>query len=125
MLWSLAYGHPSYNAPEVKTQDLFPIERKDLSKCDIWAFGLMVWEACLGGQEYTSWLAHHGHGHVDKEDQNPIDPLKLLDCAKQCMPSKQLGTAMFIRLVLHRTIQADPSKRASSVRDLPLYTRWT
>lgn len=114
-----------YNAPEVKTQDLFPIERKDLSKCDIWAFGLMVWEACLGGQEYTSWLAHHGHGHVDKEDQNPIDPLKLLDYAKQCMPAKQLGTAMFIRIVLHRTIQADRSKRASSVRDLPLYTRWT
>ncbi|KAF3807344.1 Serine/threonine-protein kinase ppk21 [Colletotrichum gloeosporioides] len=114
-----------YNAPEVKTQDLFPIERKDLLKCDIWAFGLMVWEACLGGQEYTTWLANHGNGHVDKEDQNPFDPLKLLDYAKQCMPAKQLGTAMFIRIVLHRTIQADPLKRASSVRDLPLYTRWT
>ncbi|KAF4481133.1 Ankyrin repeat domain-containing protein 2 [Colletotrichum fructicola Nara gc5] len=114
-----------YNAPEVKTQDLFPIERRDLLKCDIWAFGLMVWEACLGGQEYTTWLANHGHKHVETIDRNHIDPSKLLDYAKQCMPAKQLGTAMFIRIVLHRTIQADPSKRASSVRDLPLYTRWT
>ncbi|KAF4870074.1 Ankyrin repeat domain-containing protein 2 [Colletotrichum siamense] len=114
-----------YNAPEVKTQDLFPIERRDLLKCDIWAFGLMVWEACLGGQEYTTWLANHGHKHVETIDRNHIDPSKLLDYAKQCMPAKQLGTAMFIRIILHRTIQADPSKRASNVRDLPLYTRWT
>ncbi|KAF4920067.1 Ankyrin repeat domain-containing protein 2 [Colletotrichum viniferum] len=114
-----------YNAPEVKTQDLFPIERRDLLKCDIWAFGLMVWEACLGGQEYTTWLTNHGHKHVETIDRNHIDPSKLLHYAKQCMPAKQLGTAMFIRIVLHRTIQADPSKRASSVRDLPLYTRWT
>jgi Protein tyrosine kinase. len=41
-----------YNAPEVITQRSQPIPEDQLHKCDIWAFGLCVWEILADGHVY-------------------------------------------------------------------------
>lgn len=43
---------PSYNAPEVVKQKQTPIEMENLHKCDIWAYGLLVWEVLANGEIY-------------------------------------------------------------------------
>jgi len=42
----------SYNAPEVARQKQTPIEWENLHKCDIWAYGLLVWEVLANGEIY-------------------------------------------------------------------------
>lgn len=46
-----------YNAPEVSKQKDNPIDRANLHKCDIWAYGLLVWELLADGSIYfkKSW----------------------------------------------------------------------
>jgi hypothetical protein len=46
-----------YNAPEVETQDKYPLSSEGLVKCDIWAFALALWEILDGGNSYfkKSW----------------------------------------------------------------------
>ncbi|PSR83841.1 hypothetical protein BD289DRAFT_483105 [Coniella lustricola] len=45
-------GTAVYNAPEVQHQAANPLSPAELIKSDIWAFGLLVWEACLHGDEF-------------------------------------------------------------------------
>ncbi|KAH8646463.1 hypothetical protein BGZ60DRAFT_570650, partial [Tricladium varicosporioides] len=48
------YGTLLYNAPEVQLQEVFGIEPTLLYKCDIWAYGLLVWEIFADGKLYFS-----------------------------------------------------------------------
>ncbi|KAF4830541.1 putative serine/threonine-protein kinase gdt4 [Colletotrichum tropicale] len=113
-----------YNAPEVRTQDLFPIEKTEVWKCDTWAFGLLVWEACIGGEEYIKYLARNGVVVNTSGTEPGVSATEMLQHAKRCLPAGQLSTAMFLRVALHKTIQGDPLERAASMRDLRLFTRW-
>jgi serine/threonine protein kinase len=47
-----------YNPPEVKYQVASPIDPVDLPKCDMWAYGLALWEIFLDGASFfrKSWL---------------------------------------------------------------------
>ncbi|KAJ5286974.1 hypothetical protein N7478_002660 [Penicillium angulare] len=45
-------GTTLYNAPEVANQKNQPIPLEQLHKCDIWAFGLCVWEILADGEIY-------------------------------------------------------------------------
>lgn len=46
-----------YNPPEVNYQDTSPIELVDLLKCDMWAYGLALWEIFQDGATFfkKSW----------------------------------------------------------------------
>lgn len=47
-----------YNPPEVGNQDVSPISLVDLPKCDMWAYGLALWEIFQDGATFfkKSWL---------------------------------------------------------------------
>ena len=50
-----------YNPPEVIYQTDKPISLDDLPMCDIWAYGLMVWEILKDGDCYfdRGWVKGH------------------------------------------------------------------
>jgi hypothetical protein len=114
----------SYNAPEVQNQDTYPIERADLPKCDVWAFGFLVWEACIGGKEYLDYVAEQRQTTQGGGNDDTIKPAELLRLAKLSIPGANIGAAMFLRITLHKTLQEDPSKRAPSGEGIPLWTQW-
>ncbi|KAK4199630.1 putative serine threonine protein kinase [Triangularia verruculosa] len=112
------YGGTSvYDAPEVKNQDACTIQRSDLARCDIWAFGLLLWEACIWGACYTTWIRQNGPENYDAGE--------LLNMAKSCVPGRKraLGISMFLTVTLNKTLQEDFYKRVPFDK-LPLYTRW-
>lgn len=112
-----------YNAPEVEGQTDSPVDRADLPKCDIWAFGLLVWEACIGGQEYLSYLKENQLTADAQVNEPGFDPGDLLQIARRSITWK-LGPPMFLRIALQMTLQKDPAMREGDIRKLPLYTRW-
>ena len=114
----------SYNAPEVQKQDTYPIDRADLPKCDVWAFGLLLWEACIGGEEYLTYAEEHRKTTQTGGNDDTIKPAELLQLAKRSVPGGSLGVPMFLRITLHKTIQEDPSQRAANGGCIPLWTRW-
>ncbi|KAF4634220.1 hypothetical protein G7Y89_g3891 [Cudoniella acicularis] len=54
------FGTALYNAPEVELQDTCKIDRDALHKCDIWAYGLAIWEIFADGARYfdSSWATN-------------------------------------------------------------------
>jgi hypothetical protein len=54
-----------YNAPEVQSQTVRNLEPKSLHKCDIWAYGLLLWEILADGASYfkKSWRTDPNLGH--------------------------------------------------------------
>lgn len=110
-----------YNAPEVHKQDEYPIDQHDLAKCDIWAFGLLIWEACIEGDEYLSYLTKR---YLIPDGQNGIKWEYLLKYAKAVVRGPPLGPEMFLRAALHMTLQDVVAKRVSDARSIPLCTQW-
>ncbi|KAI9773188.1 MAG: hypothetical protein M1840_008309 [Geoglossum simile] len=59
------YGTLLYNAPEVQSQTVQVLDPKSLHKCDIWAYGLLLWETIAGGATYfrKSWRTDPSYAH--------------------------------------------------------------
>ena len=49
---TVAEDFSRYTPPEAATQSRFPIPQELLPRCDIWAYGLLVWEILANGAEY-------------------------------------------------------------------------
>lgn len=114
-----------YNAPEVHTQNEYPIRQQDLIKCDIWAFGLLIWESCIEGDEYLGYLTKKNLIlPCDDNNQNGNNWEQLLTYAKSAIQGPSMGPPMFLRAALHMTLQNLVAKRAFVVRSIPLCTRW-
>ncbi|KAK0725182.1 kinase-like domain-containing protein [Lasiosphaeris hirsuta] len=79
-------GTPIYNAPEVRNQDSSPIGISELSKCDAWAFGLLIWEVCIGGRDYLSYARKHALETNPAMGDAMTEHGQLLRLAKQAVP---------------------------------------
>ena len=110
----------SYNAPELYTWDgSSPI---DLFKCDIWAFGLLVWEIFLRGKYYFDSLLPSSACARSDQNFGPIDPIILLTTAKSSVP---VGiNRPYLQHLFTVTIRKDPIIRISDLRKLPIISKW-
>ncbi|KAK1728307.1 uncharacterized protein BDZ83DRAFT_789826 [Colletotrichum acutatum] len=111
-------GTPLMNAPEVRTRRHALHHAQDFFKCDIFSFGLLVWELLLGGKHYFATLQS-----VEDADDSmdmmtylcnlPKDEL-LLQSLKYLQGVSEKNEASLIQMI-SRTLQAslrdDPERR--------------
>ncbi len=144
------YSHPKYRylAPE-----LFAQKRTDVvvdpTKCDIWALGLLCWEACIEGERYwkdstvkalldsfeqqTAALDRHLTKIDDGREELFLSEEKFFSIAEQILPAAlaQVSTTFhsecldfflrkFVRGMLCATLQFDPKKRKADADALPI-----
>ncbi|KAJ0332443.1 hypothetical protein COL5a_002159 [Colletotrichum fioriniae] len=111
-------GTPLMNAPEVRTRRHALHHAQDFFKCDIFSFGLLIWELLLDGKHYFTTL----QGAEDADESTdmmaylcdlPKDEL-LLQSLKYLQGLPEKNEAPLIQLVI-RTLQAslrdDPERR--------------
>ncbi|KXH43457.1 serine/threonine protein kinase [Colletotrichum nymphaeae SA-01] len=111
-------GTPLMNAPEVRTRRHALNHAQDFFKCDIFSFGLLIWELLLDGKHYFTTL----QGAEDADESTdmmaylcnlPKDEL-LLQSLKYLQGLPEKNQAPLIQLVI-RTLQAslrdDPGRR--------------
>ncbi|KAK2796459.1 hypothetical protein FQN51_009348 [Onygenales sp. PD_10] len=145
---SYYYGTVRYNAPEVAAQHDEPIPPDQLHKCDIWAFGLCVWEILADGQVYSQ--SNQLDVSVDNKSPSPVgqqdnlgsgDQVALRmeghngeafshskyhfkELAKQFVNSLDISghglEKNMLRGLFERTLQNDPGERMSDLSRLPI-----
>ncbi|KAJ5605158.1 hypothetical protein N7510_010312 [Penicillium lagena] len=148
------FGTALYNAPEVADQKNQPIPVEQLHKCDMWAFGLCVWEILADGQVYfkRSWredpayrrppsytmstpssanFKPHDEVFAAKDDQNDFgafDLYHLKGLAVEYLTNMKIpGIGFekgFLKPLLNGTLQTDPSKRISDLSRMPIIGFW-
>ncbi|KAJ5806869.1 hypothetical protein N7474_010461 [Penicillium riverlandense] len=148
------FGTALYNAPEVAEQKNQPIPYEQLHKCDIWAFGLCVWEILADGQVYfkRSWRGDpayrrlpsytmstpssasskpHDEDFAAEDDQNVFGDFDLGNLKGLAVgflaDIKIPGIGFekgFLRPLLNGTLQTDPAKRISDLSRMPIIGFW-
>ena len=134
LLTSLGTAH-RYNAPEVNSQEITQISPENLHKCDIWAFGLLVWEILKNGGHYFDqrWIVERSATGASNEvsvetafDLSLIHE-KALAFLRE-MRSSDSSNGDFVkgalRALLSNTLQMDPVARRSILKEFPIITAW-
>ncbi|KAA8899143.1 kinase-like domain-containing protein [Sphaerosporella brunnea] len=140
-------GTSRYNAPEVADQshDARSSQDLDLQKCDIWAYGLLMWEVLKDGDCYfdKSWTQDRSHftdfsgaleAASDDLSFSRFDKSHLRELARGFLKEKfgsmhsvgtgsKLSTAIFCGFLV-KTLHMDPAQRPSDLKDFPLLTAW-
>ncbi|OAQ97462.1 hypothetical protein LLEC1_03548 [Akanthomyces lecanii] len=122
-------GTSIYNAPEVENQANCPISRDYLIRCDVWAFGLLIWEACIMGEDYLAYVERTSTSESPESNSTTEKPQRLdheffLTLAKRSVPGPRLGAPFFLRIAIHKCLSTDPIRRVPDITSLPLYTKW-
>lgn len=126
-----------YNAPEVPRQETTQISPENLHKCDIWAFGLLVWEILKDGGRYfdSRWMADtsiiESVGVPEEIAFENFDFSLLRGYAVtflRQMPNQDSFCGDFakaaLRALLSNTLQIDPVARRSNLKAFPIMTTW-
>ncbi|KAJ5939396.1 hypothetical protein N7466_002530 [Penicillium verhagenii] len=145
-------GTALYNAPEVAVQKDRSIPIEQLHKCDIWAFGLCVWEILADGNSYfqpdwrndvafekppsyniasisTSSKPHEvSVGEDNQKSFGNFDFSNLKRLSVQFLESLKIPgigfEKAFLRPLLNGSLEVDPAKRISDLSRLPIIGFW-
>jgi hypothetical protein len=133
-----------YNAPEVACQTTKVIASEDLPKCDIWAYGLLVWEILIDGAHYfdKSWTNDPSHlcrlgcvegACVDTSYEN-FDKSQLRELAIKSTKNSYQDASMSefcisfamsaLRALFRKTLQVEPAVRPSDLMAFPIMKTW-
>jgi hypothetical protein len=131
-----------YNAPEVTAGVL---SSQDLPKCDIWAYGLLVWEILKDGDCYfdKSWIMQGRSHSTDLSgalqasddllfthfNKSRLQELALTFLKEKLGLSRSIGTASgfspaTLRGLLVKTLHMEPASRPCDLRKFPIMTAW-
>ena len=114
------------NAPEVRSQNLLPrdmaaaVERAAFYKCDVFSYGLLVWEVVLDGARFLSTLNNNTiEGEYDGEplawlDALPKDDLlrrSLVSLQEKAVGERDEALIALLRRVMEATLRDMPSER--------------
>ncbi|KXH30172.1 serine/threonine protein kinase [Colletotrichum simmondsii] len=111
-------GTPLMNAPEVRTRRHALHHAQDFFKCDIFSFGLLIWELLLDGKHYFTTLQSAEHADESTDMMAYLCSLSkdelLLQSLKYLQGFSEKNEAPLIQLII-RTLQAslrdDPERR--------------
>lgn len=118
-------GTNRYNPPEVFRQLEQRIPRTQLTRCDIWAFGLLAWEVLLNGTYYTSYLTSMTDDCCAGNPPDDIGPNTILASA---LSAARTGTDDIQRAIYRNlfrgTLVTNPDERAGQLDSLIIMSKW-
>ena len=119
----LYHGTSLYNAPEVATQIIRPIPLDELPACDIYSYGLMVWEIFKQGIPYKSECSSNessSHEEVwSSESTGASGNLELAIIFVETLVDADLRE--ILALVFKATLPSKPFQRQSARKVLSLF----
>jgi len=120
-----------YNPPEVANQANKLISLDNLYRCDIWAYGLLVWENLKdGGCYFDRALVKCPYGFEDSSFE-AFDKRELRQCSIRFVKEMYISSHRsmdFARAAIcglyGNVLQMNPAHRASNLMQFPIMTMW-
>lgn len=115
------FGTAMYNAPELRQKDIRGVRsRNDWYKCDIFSYGLSVWEILQDGKPFVD--AALLEGPIQWLNELPKDDLLLMALQKlEAMDVDCSSLHRIMRLVLEGILQETPEDRMNSAAIVDIF----
>ena len=104
------------NAPEVAAQHVRPIPQSNLTACDVYSFGLLVWDVFnYGDRSYRQRLLDDQNFCITEATKEKLEGYRILDGAEAFSDGIAVKPlASLLKGIFNKTLTPDPKQRASA-----------